>query len=505
LDLYVEFRLKSNGLPLVSGRRLPGAMIAHGLDGMATEEKDAMIALIQWGGYSASDKLAILDYCQRDVDGLAALLPRMLPAIVKEPRGLGQALLRGRYMAAIARMEWVGIPVDLPILRRMRWHWGAIKEQLIAEVDQDFQVYDGTAFREAKFRDYLTNNGIPWPLLESGRLDLKDDTFREMARAHPRVAPLRELRHALGELRLADLAVSHDGRNRTLLAPFSSRTGRNQPSNTKYIFGPAVWLRSLIRPDPGRVLCYLDWSAQEVAIAAALSGDSALIEAVRSGDCYLSFAKSAKLAPADATKATHGTIRDQCKACVLGVNYGMGEQSLAYRIGASVIEARDLLELHQRTYPRFWRWSNGVVDHAMLYGALHTRFGWVLHTGFDPNPRALRNFPMQANGAEMLRLACIFATEAGVQVVAPVHDAVLVEASVNDIDAAVLTMRAAMARASREVLDGFEVGVEEKRITWPHCYFDPRGVVMWRRVRDILRRVEMSGRRHHWGSRLGAA
>ena len=37
-----------------------------------------------------------------------------------------------------------------------------------------------------------------------------DRTFREMARSHPKVAQLRELRHALSQLRLRDLAVGRD-------------------------------------------------------------------------------------------------------------------------------------------------------------------------------------------------------------------------------------------------------------------------------------------------------
>ena len=41
---------------------------------------------------------------------------------------------------------------------------------------------------------------------------------------------------------------------------------------------------------------------------------------------------------------------------------------------------------------------------------------------------------MQANGAEMLRLACCFATEEGIAVCAPVHDAILIEAPVEEID-----------------------------------------------------------------------
>ena len=56
------------------------------------------------------------------------------------------------------------------------------------------------------------------------------DTFRDMA-TYPQLAPLRDLRHALGELRLEKLAVGPDGRNRVLLFPFGARTGRNTPSN----------------------------------------------------------------------------------------------------------------------------------------------------------------------------------------------------------------------------------------------------------------------------------
>ena len=77
-------------------------------------------------------------------------------------------------------------------------------------------------------------------------------------------------------MRLNSLAVGQDGRNRTGLMPFGSKTGRNQPSNSRFIFGTSRWLRSLIQPAPGRALAYVDWSSQEIAIAAALSGDDAL-------------------------------------------------------------------------------------------------------------------------------------------------------------------------------------------------------------------------------------
>jgi hypothetical protein len=50
---------------------------------------------------------------------------------------------------------------------------------------------------------------------------------------------------------------------------------------------------------------------------------------------------------------------------------------------------------------------------------------------------------MQANGAEMLRIACCLATERGVEVCAPVHDAVLICTPLNCLDADIAIMRAA--------------------------------------------------------------
>src|SRR5262249_40955937 len=141
--------------------------------------------------------------------------------------------------------------------------------------------------------------------------------------------------------------------------------------------------------------------------------------------------------PADATKATHGLVRELFKTCALAVQYGMGPHGLATRIGKGVTQARELLQLHRQTYPQFWRWSDAALDYAYLHNDLHTVFGWILHLGPGITPRSLRNFPMQANGAEMLRLGCCLATERDIRICAPVHDAILIEAPIDQIDAAV--------------------------------------------------------------------
>jgi hypothetical protein len=490
LDLYVEFRALTNGHPTPCGNGLLGALTFFGLDTLGGAEKDTMRQLVLRGGpWSPEEQAAILDYCASDVRGLECLLPRMLP-LIDVPR----ALIRGRYMSATARMENFGVPIDTKALERLRRGWPTIQDRLIARVDQDYGVFEGRTFKSDRWAKWLEACGIQWPRLPSGQLALDDDTFRDMARRYPDIEPMRELRTSLAQFRLEDLAVGADGRNRCLLSAYRARTSRNQPSNSQFIFGPAVWLRGLIRPEPGMGLAYVDWSQQEFGIAAALSNDHVMREAYASGDPYLAFAKQAGAVPADALSESHGPVRELFKACALAVQYGMGHEALAQRTGLLPAEARELLRLHRRTYHDFWRWSDAAVDLAMATGMLTTAFGWPIRVVPPTNARSLRNFPMQANGAEMLRLACCLATERAVRVCAPVHDALLIEAPNLDLERVVEATQAAMAEASRTVLDGFPLRSSARLTRYPHRYEDERGTRMWSLVWQILDTDEKADR-----------
>jgi DNA polymerase family A len=482
LDLFTEFRARTNGYSLPNGAGLLGAATYFGIDGIdITEKQDLRARILSGGPWSADDRAAITKYCESDVLTLERLLLAMLPHI-----DLPHALLRARFMKAAAAIEWNGTPIDAATLDLVRRHWTGIQDELIADIDRDYGAFEGRSFRLERWQHWLIQHGIPWPTLESGRLDLADDTFRQMARTYPAVAPMRELRSALSDMRLADLAVGSDGRNRTILSAFRSRTGRCQPSNTRYIFGPSVWLRTLIQPPEGYGIAYIDWCQQEHGIAAVLSGDSIMQAAYLSGDPYLEFAKQAGAIPAGATKKSHEPTRELFKQCALAVAYGMEAEGLARRIGRPSIVARDLLRAHHETYRRFWAWSDAVVDRAMLTGSLWTTFGWPIHIGENPNPRSLRNFPMQANGAEMLRLAACFATEQGVEICALIHDAVLIVAPLEHLEAETARMQAAMAKASNIVLAGFELRSEAKFVRHPHRYRDSRGALMWDRVMRLI-------------------
>lgn len=478
VDLCAEFKNLTSGLTLPHGRGQLGALMYFGLESIGAEEKREMQQLAGAGGpLTAEQRAALLDYCESDVDGLCRLWPAMRDRI-----DLPRALIRGRFMAALAAVERNGIPLDAPALASIREAWPTIRPQLIAAVDREFGVFEGETFNMAKFEAYLAARRIPWPRTASGRLELRDKTFKARAEMHPELQPLRQLRDTLGALKLFDLDVGEDGRNRTILGAFGSKTGRNQPSNTRFIFGPAAWVRHLIQPEPGMALAYIDFEQQEFAAAAALSGDPAMLEAYRSSDPYLAFAKMAGAVPADATKTSHPVERERFKVCSLAVQYGMGAESLAASLNLPAAYGRDLLGQHRRTFPRFWQWVADVAATAAARRRLVTAFGWQLNVTAETRPTTLQNWPCQAAGAEMLRLAIVAAVERGIRVAAPVHDALLIEAPEAEIEAAVAETSALMTHASRIVLAGEPVRTDAKIIRWPDRYNEPRGALLWQEI-----------------------
>lgn len=177
------------------------------------------------------------------------------------------------------------------------------------------------------------------------------------------------------------------------------------------------------------------------------------------------------------------------------VEKGMGKHTLALRTGLSRIESADLLRRQALAFPVFDEWADHVVDLAMLRGYMQTKFGWMLRVTEMTKPNTLRNFPVQALAAEMMRLACCLLVERGVQVCCPVHDAFLIESEADQIGQAMQAAQAAMADASRAVLDGLVIPTDVKVVCWPDRYSDPRGEQLWAKVMKILDRLEAENRK----------
>jgi hypothetical protein len=502
LDLSAEFKCHVNGKRIPrKNQGLIGALQYFGLSSIPPKRKDAMRDRITKGWpFTAEEREQILSYCAEDVEALSKLLFELLPNI-----DLPIALHRGEAVAALARSEHLGVPIDMEVFSPLSDEktWRDMRDSIVPVVDvHGIYVLDknGWHWNNANFEAWTTSEGINWPRKEeSGKLDMRRKTFESMAKAYPQVEPLRQLRYIRDKLRTIKLSVGHDGRNRTVLWPFSSKTSRTQPKAKHWIFSPSVWLRFLIRPEPGKALAYIDYSSMEFLAAAALShGHSGLsnpmLDLYGSGDPYLNFGKIIGYIPPDATRQTPGiaAVRERLKVLCLAVQYGIQTSTLATRLGVSDIEAHEMLLHHYGLFSQYWHWSDDWLHHSLDTGRMKTVFGWECATGITEfSERSIRNWPVQSTCADLFRLAYVWGTRHGLNLIAPVHDAVLLESPEDRIEADVALMREVMRRASLVILnptsDGtIELRTDVKIIRHPGRYADSRGAELWETVLKLL-------------------
>jgi DNA polymerase I len=177
----------------------------------------------------------------------------------------------------------------------------------------------------------------------------------------------------------------------------------------------------------------------------------------------------------------------------------MTEFGLASRRGISVREAETLMLLHKNYYKQYWQWSRSIVERADLRGFIRTMFGWQLRVTDKTTERSLMNFPMQATGADMMRIACIALVEKGIKVCAILHDAFLIEASLAEIGAVTALAEGIMQETGYRML-GFPVGTEAKVIPYPYGYMDDvdrtkddkeaKAARMWDDINELMQAVQ---------------
>ena len=503
LDLSPEFKCHVNGKGITrKNQGLIGALQYFGLSSIAPKRKDAMRERIMKGWpFTAEELKQILDYCAEDVEMLRLLLFKLLPHI-----DLPIALHRGEFVGCLARSEHIGVPIDMEIFPQLadKKTWREIRDSMVPLVDvHGIYVCDKVGewhWNNAHFEEMVVAEGITWPRTETGKLDLRRKTFESMSKAYPQIEPLRQLRYIRDKLRSIQLSVGRDGRNRTVLWPFSSKTSRTQPKAKHWIFSPSVWLRFHIKPEHGTALAYIDYSSMEFGGGGALSdkhipgSNNPMLGLYDGGDPYLDFGKTIGLIPPDATRKTPGVevIRDRLKVLCLGTQYGMQRSTLATRLGVSDLEAHEMLQLHRELFSQYWHWSEDWLHHSLTTGEMHTVFGWKCATGItELSERSIRNWPIQSTCADIFRLAYVWGTRHGLTLIAPVHDAVLLEAPEDRIEADVALMREIMRRASRVILnptaDGtFELRTDYKIIRYPDRFTDSRGTELWDTVLKLL-------------------
>lgn len=393
------------------------------------EEKDKMRDLILGAeSWTNEEWESIMLYCYSDLAELEALFKKVVEIHYEEnhPYTLQHALDRGEYVRMSAEMDYAskGFPVYGDAVETIFSNKDQVKTNIIFSLPNYWKVcYERKGgkwtLKKKQIEELIRIRGWKdWRRTETGMPILKEDYLKELSLIIPEVSSLRTAIKSLNTLNSADLREQVvDGYIKPKTFAFTAVTGRNGLKPTAgYLLNLPAWLRRIINPHPDMYLAGFDWSQQEIAVAAALSGDTKLLEAYQTGDIYLALGKMSGHIPEDGTKSSHKKQRDLFKALQLGLGYGKGVQSLGYDIwgimqedGMSLIDAKikaqEIFNWHKRTFNTYWEWNNKLISQARSNGWIESLDGWTEWVSRMTKDTQLKNFPSQANGAVMLRIA----------------------------------------------------------------------------------------------------
>lgn len=493
-DLFFEFMRWKNCRripPPPTGASASGILNAchqFGVPAVESAHKQAMRQLCIDNDILAGDDLkAVIDYCHSDVVETMQLFRKMAPTFDNWP----QVVNRGRFAEVVASVGECGLPVDVDAIAKLTEGLPKLEQTAVDKAIAagfDFWMPGSNEISQKGLAKYLTHHRIPWDRTECGGLKTDRDTFKEAASVRPVFQPvvdvlsIQKASHTFGK----GLSVGSDGRHRVYPAPFSGSTGRSQPRRN--VFGLPKAFRSIIKPAEGVAIASLDWKSQEVGVSAAVSGDANLLKVFQADDPYLMAAMMCGAAPSTATKESHARVRSMFKVGLLAWLYGAGEWTLSRQLGVSPIEARDISKRFQKAFAVYAKWSESLINHGLTVGELETILGWKRGCRYDPkrqdgsiNPLSLSNFPIQGAGGDLMRSASVQALRNGVRIVATVHDAIVIESRLENIDRAVEITRNAMVGVCQTFLQ-MPARVDVTIARSPDRFREPDGQPLWREI-----------------------
>jgi hypothetical protein len=396
-------------------------------------------------------------------------------------------------MMEIERMRWQGIPIDMPTYRLAEQRSPVVVSKMRDALNHKLgaEVYFHNVFKRKIMLQVMRRNNISIPIdPKTRRESCATRLIKSMVDTYPLLKEYYEDKRMIDALKNLKLEIGSDGRNRFWLNPFGQKTGRNNPSTNRSLWGLPHTMRSFLKPEPGMAIAQVDYGSEEIGIAAALSKDPQLMADYLSGDPYRQFA-AASLGVLNPTEQQ----RQVYKATVLGQIYGLGAASLARNLGISKSHAEQIINQMHTRYPVLDAWLKRVTTKAAHAVPIVCTLGWSLAgRGRPGEERTFLNFPMQANGAELMRLVIIYAGLSGLRLIGCAHDSFLIEDTIERIEESVRKLQEIMRKASRDLLGGFELRADCKPdrdiVRYPDRFIDKReledGMRHWSRLMALI-------------------
>ncbi len=261
-----------------------------------------------------------------------------------------------------------------------------------------------------------------------------------------------------GLLRLVD----HHGRVHSYFDQVATATGRISSSEPNLQNIPVRTeegkeIRQAFLPQDGWILLDADYSQIELRLMAHFSGDTAMVEAFRTGqDVHARTASEIFEVPLEQVTPQ---LRSRAKAVNFGLIYGISGFGLAKNTGVTPKEAQEFIHRYFAKYPGVKNFMDEAVEKGKDNGYAETLFGRRRYLPELQSPRqmvrefgkrAAMNTPVQGTAADIIKLAMVRVDEAlrrehmQSRLILQVHDELLLECPPEEAEHAAALLKDAM-------------------------------------------------------------
>lgn len=431
------------------------------------------------------DKVAIdqaTEYAGEDADVTLRLWMMLKPRLVAERMTTVYETLERPLVEVLADMECEGIKVDRDILSRLSGSFA----QSLAELEHDIHDIVGKTFNigspkqlgEILFDEWKLPGGKK---TKTGAWGTGAGVLEDLAgNEEIGVTPKNLVRTVLEWRQLSKLKSTYTDALPTFINPRTDRihtsfalaaaaTGRlasTDPNvqNIPVRTAEGREIRTAFVAEEGMKLVSADYSQIELRVLAHIADITALKQAFADGlDIHAMTASEMFGVP---IKGMPSEVRRRAKAINFGIIYGISAFGLAAQLGISRTEAGDYISKYFERFPGIRAYMKETVDTAKKQGYVETIFSRRVHYPEinTKNPsrrgffeRAAINAPIQGSAADIIRRAMVRMPVAlqsaglNARMLLQVHDELVFETPVKEVDATIEVARRVMERAPEPV------------------------------------------------------
>jgi DNA polymerase-1 len=283
----------------------------------------------------------------------------------------------------LARMEHVGIAVDITALQNIREHLNeqvnSLTTQLHRIAGSTFNLNSPVQLRKILYEDKGLTPGKKTKTgysTDAATLEKLHDQWPEFIGPLLRYREVEKLRSTYGEGLLAE--VAHDGRIHATFNQTVARTGRlssDHPNlhNIPVRSDEGKVFRSAFVPRTGWSLLVADYNQIELRCIAHLAQDPGLIGAFKAGQ-DIHTATAAQVFGVKPKDVNHDQ-RSKAKMVSYGLAYGMEAYGLSQRLGIAVDEASEILNSYFAAFPNVRAYMDKAIADARHKEYTETLFG----------------------------------------------------------------------------------------------------------------------------------